>query len=168
MENYIGYKKLSVLDILKGHEGIKLWSSLFGDVILHSIDEREEFPIVVEVGDSKSLRYFTKDGKYMKYNLDCMLFPSEKQRNWVKFAVNYPRDYPMMCSENGVYFAPRNYYGEMLIHRDRPDEDIIYCCYPRGLTSKDTTVVDKWKYIIPIERFDPNDIKKSLEFNLVV
>lgn len=69
-------------------EGTKLYSTIFGEV------EFVECNILHQIVVAKEGRYyyFTSEGTFIferiKYNLgECVLFPSEDQRDWTKFTV---------------------------------------------------------------------------------
>lgn len=72
-------------EILKGHEGITLYSPLTGKVVLEEIDNGNSYPILVKT--AKEDEYcFTSDGRFLNIpNGECMLFPAEDQRDWSKW-----------------------------------------------------------------------------------
>ena len=66
--------------------GWKLYSSIHGEVQFKYIDNGD-FPIIIELSDSSEMN-FTKDGKfYLKFDGECILFPSKDQRDWSKFTA---------------------------------------------------------------------------------
>ena len=67
-------------------KGIKLYSTVYGDVEFNHI-ENNEYPIVV--GNRKGFTFrLAKDGKYLNdFNGECTLFPSKEQRDWSKFTA---------------------------------------------------------------------------------
>lgn len=81
-------EKLDLTKILKDcPKGTKLYSLVHGKVILDEIgNSTDEYPILVitELGYNHK---FTIDGRfYFNYvNSECVLFPSENQRDWSKF-----------------------------------------------------------------------------------
>ena len=71
-------------------KGIKLYSTVYGDVEFNHI-ENNEYPIVV--GNRKGFTFrLAKDGKYLNdFNGECTLFPSKDQRDWSKFKPKKPK-----------------------------------------------------------------------------
>ena len=80
-------ENLNLVEILKDcPKGTKLYSTVFGEVELDSIDVVSSHPICVVFpsGDDS----FTKDGKMFDgCNGECVLFPSKEQRDWSKFKI---------------------------------------------------------------------------------
>ena len=78
-------ENLNLVEILKDcPKGTKLYSTVFGEVELDSIDVVSSHPICVvfPCGDDS----FTKDGKMFDgCDGECVLFPSKEQRDWSKF-----------------------------------------------------------------------------------
>ena len=78
-------ENLNLVEILKDcKKGTKLYSTVFGEVELDSIDVVSSHPICVVFpsGDDS----FTKDGKMFDgCDGECVLFPSKEQRDWSKF-----------------------------------------------------------------------------------
>lgn len=78
---------INIAEILKDcPEGMKLYSSTYGEVKLSRINDDGNFPIIVEtvMGD---FRTFTKEGRlHLNYpDAECLLFPSSEMRDWSKF-----------------------------------------------------------------------------------
>lgn len=78
---------INIAEILKDcPEGMKLYSSTYGEVKLSRINDDGNFPIIVEtvMGDSRT---FTKEGRlHLNYpDAECLLFPSSEMRDWTKF-----------------------------------------------------------------------------------
>lgn len=87
-------EKLNLVEILKNApKGTVLWSSLCGDCILDEIDEKSEFTIRCvaksDCSNGYSPIYFTSDGQYKNdfSNGECVLFPSQENRNWATFEI---------------------------------------------------------------------------------
>ena len=84
-------ENLNLVEILKDcPKGTKLYSTVFGEVELDSIDVVSSHPICVVFpsGDDS----FTKDGKMFDgCDGECVLFPSREQRDWSKFKINKPK-----------------------------------------------------------------------------
>ena len=74
----------NIAELLKdAPKGMKLYSSLFGEVTFVKIDKQSDYPICVTdyKGNGKS---FTEFGVYFADHLDaeCLLFPSKDRRTW--------------------------------------------------------------------------------------
>lgn len=78
--------EINIAEILKDcPKGTKLYSSLFGDVTLEEVDTSITVPIKV-IDSLNSYNCFTKTGLYYnRTNVECLLFPSSKMRNWTNF-----------------------------------------------------------------------------------
>lgn len=84
--------KINIAEILRDcPKDTKLYSPLFGEVELKTIQNDLNFPIVMEIVNeeyklmSKKVD-FTKDGTFFEIpNTECMIFPSQKMRDWSKF-----------------------------------------------------------------------------------
>ena len=83
-------KNINLVEILKDcPKGTKLYSPIFGDVEFVRVCQNDsvDFPIEFKLSD-ESLNSVTKDGRlYEEFNGECILFPSEDQRDWSKFAA---------------------------------------------------------------------------------
>lgn len=91
-------ENLNLVEILKDcPTGTKLYSPLFGEVVLESICIGT-FPIVVSYFDAYNDKievYFMADGRYYDIpDAECVLFPSKYQRDWGKFKVSKPKFNP--------------------------------------------------------------------------
>lgn len=87
-------ENLDLVEILKDcPKGTMLYSPMFGEVELYSIQIDHDAPINIkdEFGDIWS---FTKDGTYSFYEGERLLFPSKEQRNWSMFEVKKKRFNP--------------------------------------------------------------------------
>ena len=78
-------ENLNLVEILKDcPEGIKLYSTIFGDVKFNHV-ENDTYPIVLDVREGFTFRV-SQDGRYINdFNGECTLFPSKEQRDWSKF-----------------------------------------------------------------------------------
>ena len=88
-------ENLNLVEILKDcPKGTKLYSTVFGEVELDSIDVVSSHPICVVFpsGDDS----FTKDGKMFDgCDGECVLFQSREQRDWTKFRIKKHKFDPM-------------------------------------------------------------------------
>ena len=78
---------MNIAEILKDcPKGTKLYSPLFGDVILDSVIDDNTYPINVKTG--YSTEFFTEEGKFYynnKEKAECLLFPSKDNHDWSTF-----------------------------------------------------------------------------------
>ena len=89
-------ENLNLVEILKDCPmGTKLYSPAYGDVELVAVrDEATEYPIVIKLSKDSGTS-LTIDGRIsVDYSGECMLFPSNEQRDWGKFKVKKERFNP--------------------------------------------------------------------------
>ena len=106
-------ENLNLIEILKDcPKGIKLYSSVFGEVKFDCVKEREEYPIRVLLKNDSEV-WFTSDGmEYAEYyDGECVLFPSKEQRDWSKFKVKKPKFDPKTLQPFDKVLA-RSYEGD--------------------------------------------------------
>lgn len=72
----------------------------------------------------------------------------------LKVEEDLPIDTPCMCSDDIINWHLRYYYNKC-------------STYPNGLKSTDEELPQKWNYIVPFDRFNPNEISESLKYNIV-
>ena len=79
-------ENLNLAEILKDYpKGTKLYSLIYGDVKLESIQTSGLYPISYRT-KSNEIYLVTSNGKSnASYNGECTLFPSREQRDWSKF-----------------------------------------------------------------------------------
>ena len=80
-------ENLNLIEILKDcPKGTKLYSTAHGEVELNEVKVNGiEYPIEVII-DIHKFDSFTADGRLLnEFNGECMLFPSQDQRDWSKF-----------------------------------------------------------------------------------
>lgn len=102
-------ENLDLTTILRGCEGVTLYSPMFGEVKLvgvlkakYSDGSPNPYPISVQTHDCGE-RKFTADGHCFRFeNGERMLFPSKECRDWSKWRVSRP-DLP----KDTVVFRPR-------------------------------------------------------------
>lgn len=133
---------MNIAEILKKcPRGTKLYSSLFGEVILDCVKDGVEYPIRCLASDG-GYPFFMSDGRYFGDYTDaeCVLFPSKDQRDWNKFVV--PDQKPK------YQFKP---FDKVLV-RDRDTE--AWWCNLFGYIDKDGNymcVNGPWNQCIPYE-----------------
>lgn len=71
--------------------GWEFYSSIYGYVIFHRIENGSEYPVkffYIDKNNSKNYGSVTKQGLHVFYfNGECTLFPSKEQRDWSKFTA---------------------------------------------------------------------------------
>ena len=80
----------NLVSILKHcSEGTKLYSPVFGEVTLYSVDNRNIDVIVTNCSDETTHIAFSRLGRLiLGYpHAECVLFPSKDQRDWSKFRI---------------------------------------------------------------------------------
>ena len=86
-------------------KGTKLYSTVFGEVILIKIDMDEKYPIIVSKLDGMETS-FTKEGRYVDYpKSECVIFPSKDQRDWSKFRLPVKRGDIMMFNNRAFIIS---------------------------------------------------------------
>lgn len=89
---------MNIATILKKcPKGTKLYSPIYGKLELIGVDYSQVYPITctpLEANSSREIELedevaFTEYGRYLRSypNSECLLFPSEDQRDWSKFVV---------------------------------------------------------------------------------
>ena len=95
---------MNIAEILKYcPEGTKLYSTIYGEVVLRNVYIDKKYPIEVVTCNS-TIVAFTKEGHYIKScpNTECILFPSKDQKDWNKFRLPVKRG-DIMMETNGKY-----------------------------------------------------------------
>ena len=151
-ENLKRGQELNLCEILKECEGITLYSPIFGEVILISINGNLEYPIKVRANGC--IRAFAKNGLYLSmYDGECMLFPSKENRDWSTFKkpIKIKEGTHVMCS-NGYGWFLREYAGGKEVALDE------------GKLVVATVTV---KYIVPATEFDFTDIESNKSKSII-
>lgn len=138
---------MDLTNILKGKESTKLYSPLFGQVILIDVisnDGSQRYPIKVSVHSSgqSSNVWFTKEGYYFEdyQDSECLLFPSKENRDWNKFKSDLPIGTPVMVSRTPVIEWVLRYYAG----NGRAYNSQALC----------GTSTSQWKLIVPVCQFN--------------
>ena len=154
-------ENLNLCEILKDLEGIELYSSVYGNVILIKIINNQlclQFHRRMAADDHV---WYESNG-YLYNNIpasEITLFPSKDQRDWSKFERPIPIDTPMMCSSHSCInrFRIGFYAGKI---------KGVHECFIDGLKHSDTDLTGCYKFIIPFDKFNPNNIEESLKYNI--
>lgn len=85
-------EKMNIAEILRNcKRGTKLYSPLFGDGELEDVDDKNHIKVSYLSDDAEyGYIWFYQDGTYLGRG-ECMLFPSNENRDWSTFKVNKPR-----------------------------------------------------------------------------
>ena len=130
---------LDLTKILKGCEGVELWSDFCGICKLKKIHYDYSRPIVIKSKYSKHL-FLMKDGKYYTEG-KCMLWPSETNRDWSTFKKPIKEGTPIMVKLNSEI----NWY--------------------LSVYQKDLNPV--YKYVVPVSEFDFNNPDSNKEKSII-
>lgn len=132
---------MNIAKILKDcPKGTKLYSPLFGYVLLHSIQEIDTYPIRVMTCIGNRLESFTKSGLFTNQCPgECMLFPSKENRDWSTFKA----------PKKEYEFKP---FDKVLV-RDSDDKvwQIDFFAYTSISNYKYQAMTAAWKQCIPFE-----------------
>lgn len=156
-------ENLDLTQILKGLEGIELYSTIYGRVKITKICNCE-YPIEYRTIEG-DLRFgsVTSEGLHYKHTPgECTLFPSKDQRDWSNFERPIPQDAPMMFSPCATGRWKLGYYATKCSKG-------FHVCFAEGKTSKDNATYityNYYPYMIPFDKFNPNNIEESLKYNI--
>lgn len=133
-------ENLDLVKILKNCPiGTRLYSLIHGEVALDEICNPDvEYPILV-ITEQGYNHKFTIDGRfYFKYkNSECVLFPSEHQRDWSKFRVPVKKfDYSTLKP-----------FDRVLVRND--NASIWKCALFTRMTEKNMVCVFDWVQGVP-------------------
>lgn len=105
---------MNIAEILKYcPEGTKLYSTIYGEVVLRNVYIDNKYPIEAVTCNS-TIVVFTKEGHYMKScpNTECILFPSKDQRDWTKFRLPVKKGDIMMDTDAKYSFIATGEFEE--------------------------------------------------------
>lgn len=131
VENVKIEKDLGLTSILKGCEGVELWSDICGRCNLDRINHDGVIRVLVNEVNSICLN-FLPDGRFYDFEgAKCLLWPSETNRDWDTFVA------PVKV---------------------RDDDWVVCCdCIENGSAiCKYGKLITDWKYIIPYDKFNLN------------
>ena len=82
---------LNLVEILKGYEGIELWTKTHGYLTLIEVDEDSLYPILLGKIEEPYIT-LTSKGKYSFCHSDgeCLVFPDKDDRDWKNFSRVMP------------------------------------------------------------------------------
>lgn len=130
--------------------GTGLYSTIHGRVEFRKIKKgNEAFPILC-LSEKRGLVSFTETGHYFEECGECVLFPSENQRDWSKFKIDLPKGTLCIASNYSDFSGCINlrYYAGN------------GSCFKNGSKTGDTI---EWKYIVPLNKFDPENLDATFQ-----
>ena len=98
---------INLVSILKHcPEGTKLYSPIFGEVTLYSVNNKIIDVIATNNSDETTHIEFSRLGRLILgySNAECVLFPSKDQRDWGKFQIPAKRGDIMMFTDKSAVF----------------------------------------------------------------
>ena len=134
-------ENLNLVEILKDcPSGTKLYSPVSGEVNFVIVNMDDEYPIKVET--EYAIYSFTSQGKLNNLSRgECLLFPSQDQRDWSKFKPKQPKFDPKTLQPFDKILA-RNGHSEIwncdIFSNINDNEPYKY-----------NTISNYWKYCIP-------------------
>lgn len=82
--------------------GTPLYSTVFGTLYFEKIDCHTGYPIICRSRDNDIWR-FTKDGKYVEDDGECVLFPSKDNKNWNDFIKDTFKPFDKVLVRDSIY-----------------------------------------------------------------
>lgn len=156
----IEHQELNLCEILKDcPKGTKFYSTVYGNVEFVGIESQNiEYPIRIKTVQDFEASITEKGWLFANFNGECTLFPSKEQRDWSKWVCpkpDIPIDTLVMSSINKIDWRMRHYAGNRCK------------CWECGYKSTDDNVEwEVYNYIIPFDKFDPNNIEESLKYDI--
>lgn len=98
---------INLVNILKHcPKGTKLYSPIFGEVTLYSVNNKIIDVIATNNSDETTHIRFSRLGRLILgySNAECVLFPSKDQRDWNKFQIPAKRGDIMMFDDKSAVF----------------------------------------------------------------
>lgn len=98
---------INLVNILKHcPKGTKLYSPIFGEVTLYSVNNRIIDVLATKYNDETTHIEFSRLGRLILgySNAECVLFPSKDQRDWSKFQIPAKRGDIMMFTDKSAVF----------------------------------------------------------------
>lgn len=116
-------ENLNLCKILKDcPKGTKLWSPVWGDVVLKEIAGKVFPAIILTASDFNDISLHSNGKMYDIEESECILFPSKNQRDWSKFKVPVKKFEVPAKKFNPEEFKP---FDKILVR-----DDDIFLWYP--------------------------------------
>ena len=120
------------------------WCTLFGECKVEIDDTDNVYPITIRL--KNDMYFITADGRYhIKYNGECVLFPSKDNRDWAAFESELDRKQeekkPLFHSDNESFDGS----VEMVSIPDRPMMAVVICAglLAGGCKDKGAALINK-------------------------
>lgn len=98
-------------------KGTKLYSPVYGDVILKEVDKECAFSIICTgLNGMPSLEFTSRGTYYPNPDAECVLFPSKEQRDWSKFNTFKEGDILAGKDNRAFIFKAYNINGYPIAH----------------------------------------------------
>lgn len=120
-------ENLNLCQILKDcPKGTKLWSPVWGDVVLKEITDGSSMPIKLTSVCPYRIALYPDGKMYDVKEAECVLFPSKDQRDWSKFKAPVKRFNPeefkpfdkvLLCDKDLRAWIP-GFFGSLLMDID--------------------------------------------------
>ena len=163
---------INLISILKHcPEGTKLYSPIFGEVTLYSVNNRIIDVIATNYSNETTHIEFSRLGRLILgySNAECVLFPSKDQRDWGKFQIPAKRGDIMMFIDKSAVFmidTKKNTYTDTIAYTGnntgfKINEHIVRSYIPASEDMKEKlfTAIDKAGY-----EWDGKTLKKKPQF----
>lgn len=145
----------NILELVRPYIGAKIWSLMHGYVTVIRVDSPSQ-NCPIEVMDKEGYTHtFSVYGCYYEDGEDCLLFPSKECRDWDK-PFDLPIDTPVMFLDGYDYWSFGYYSGN----------GRVYHACKKSIDVTDEMQSTKWDSIVPFDKFNPNDVEASLEFDI--
>jgi hypothetical protein len=148
---------MNIAEILKNcPQDTVLYCTLCGKCTFFKVTDVNTIIILDECGREIKLNM---SGSWISYNNgECLLFPSETQRDWSKFVKPLAKDTPVMVSNDGRSWHLRYYAENGYV-------------YSEGYNSTNCVGKIGLRYIVPVSEFcfDPHStqVKSNVEKSIV-
>lgn len=163
---------INLVNILKHcPEGTKLYSPIFGEVTLYSVNNKIIDVIATKYNDETTHIEFSRLGRLILgySNAECVLFPSKDQRDWSKFQIPAKRGDIMMFIDKSAVFiinTKKDNYTDTIAYVSnntgfKIGEHIVRSYIPASEDMKEKffTAIDKAGY-----KWDGETLKKKPQF----
>lgn len=145
-------KNLNLVEILKDcPNGIKLYSTIYGEVIFTGINHSSIYPITFTIDESCSV---TIDGRHNNdYSGECTLFPSKDQRDWSEFKINNIKYkvYQFSYDNKGFIIIAAANVSDAYVLADKitngdksTSVGSLDCTYDGSISEKAICLLDRW------------------------
>ena len=101
-------ENISLCNILKDcPKDMKLWSPVWGDVFLKEVDERDTYIVISVCNHFMDVRLYPNGKMFNLGKAECVIFPSQTQRDWSKFKAPIEKFNPREFKPGNIILARR-------------------------------------------------------------